>query len=66
MLCGGEPFVPSDPKLKGGYFMSPCVLGKSQHCHQCAFLCFFFVFFLVVLKCETGSSLLSQITARMI
>lgn len=29
MLCGGEPFVPSDPKLKGGYFMSPCVLGKS-------------------------------------
>lgn len=28
MLCGGEPFVPSDPKLKGGYFMSPCVLGK--------------------------------------
>lgn len=29
VLCGGEPFVPSDPKLKGGYFMSPCVLGKS-------------------------------------
>lgn len=28
VLCGGEPFVPSDPKLKGGYFMSPCVLGK--------------------------------------
>nr|XP_057929435.1 4-trimethylaminobutyraldehyde dehydrogenase A [Doryrhamphus excisus] len=26
VLCGGEMFVPSDPKLKGGYFMSPCVL----------------------------------------
>lgn len=30
MLCGGDPFVPSDPKLKGGYFMSPCVLGMSN------------------------------------
>lgn len=28
VLCGGEPYVPSDPKLKAGYFMSPCVLGK--------------------------------------
>uniref|UniRef100_A0A8C7XET4 Aldehyde dehydrogenase 9 family, member A1b n=1 Tax=Oryzias sinensis TaxID=183150 RepID=A0A8C7XET4_9TELE len=27
VLCGGEPFVPSDPKLRGGYYMSPCVLG---------------------------------------
>ncbi|XP_029931130.1 4-trimethylaminobutyraldehyde dehydrogenase B [Myripristis murdjan] len=27
VLCGGEPFVPSDPKLKGGYYMMPCVLG---------------------------------------
>lgn len=26
VLCGGEPFVPSDPKMKDGYFMSPCVL----------------------------------------
>ncbi|KAL4634989.1 aldehyde dehydrogenase family 9 member A1-A-like [Arapaima gigas] len=26
VLCGGEPYVPNDPKLKGGYFMSPCVL----------------------------------------
>lgn len=34
VLCGGEPFVPSDPKLKGGYFMSPCVLGKSQRPHH--------------------------------
>lgn len=34
VLCGGELFVPSDPKLKGGYFMSPCVLGKSQRPHH--------------------------------
>ncbi|KAI3369106.1 hypothetical protein L3Q82_026068 [Scortum barcoo] len=26
VLCGGDAFVPSDPKLKEGYFMSPCVL----------------------------------------
>ncbi|XP_029002476.1 4-trimethylaminobutyraldehyde dehydrogenase A isoform X1 [Betta splendens] len=26
VLCGGEPYVPSDPTLKGGYFMSPCIL----------------------------------------
>ncbi|XP_071059138.1 4-trimethylaminobutyraldehyde dehydrogenase-like [Pseudochaenichthys georgianus] len=30
VLCGGEPFVPSDPKLKGGYFMSPCVLDNCR------------------------------------
>lgn len=29
MLCGGEPFIPSDPKLRGGYYMTPCVLGKT-------------------------------------
>ncbi|XP_028986850.1 4-trimethylaminobutyraldehyde dehydrogenase B isoform X2 [Betta splendens] len=28
VLCGGEPFVPSDPKLRGGYYMTPCVLGE--------------------------------------
>ncbi|KAL3054672.1 hypothetical protein OYC64_017578 [Pagothenia borchgrevinki] len=28
VLCGGEPFVPSDPKLRGGYYMTPCVLGN--------------------------------------
>ncbi|XP_061588913.1 4-trimethylaminobutyraldehyde dehydrogenase B [Cololabis saira] len=27
VLCGGERFVPSDPKLRGGYYMTPCVLG---------------------------------------
>ncbi|XP_030630175.1 4-trimethylaminobutyraldehyde dehydrogenase B isoform X2 [Chanos chanos] len=26
VLCGGEPFVPADPKLREGYYMSPCVL----------------------------------------
>ncbi|XP_010785002.1 aldehyde dehydrogenase family 9 member A1-like [Notothenia coriiceps] len=30
VLCGGEPFVPSDPKLRGGYYMTPCVLGKTS------------------------------------
>lgn len=29
MLCGGEPFVPADPQLGGGYYMTPCVLGKT-------------------------------------
>ncbi|KAM6989971.1 4-trimethylaminobutyraldehyde dehydrogenase B [Tautogolabrus adspersus] len=28
VLCGGKPFVPSDPKLKDGYYMTPCVLGN--------------------------------------
>lgn len=28
VLCGGDPFVPADPKLRGGYYMTPCVLGK--------------------------------------
>ncbi|KAK7158803.1 hypothetical protein R3I94_005212 [Phoxinus phoxinus] len=26
VLCGGEPFIPTDPKLKDGYYMTPCVL----------------------------------------
>ncbi|XP_056911901.1 4-trimethylaminobutyraldehyde dehydrogenase B isoform X2 [Takifugu flavidus] len=26
VLCGGEPFVPADPQLRGGYYMTPCVL----------------------------------------
>ncbi|NP_958916.1 4-trimethylaminobutyraldehyde dehydrogenase B [Danio rerio] len=26
VLCGGEPFSPADPKLKDGYYMTPCVL----------------------------------------
>ncbi|XP_036971697.1 4-trimethylaminobutyraldehyde dehydrogenase A [Acanthopagrus latus] len=35
VLCGGEPFVPSDPKLKGGYYMSPCVLDKCRDDMTC-------------------------------
>ncbi|KAF7223159.1 transcript variant X3 [Nothobranchius furzeri] len=27
VLCGGERFVPADPTLRGGYYMTPCVLG---------------------------------------
>ncbi|XP_012672954.1 4-trimethylaminobutyraldehyde dehydrogenase B [Clupea harengus] len=26
ILCGGEPITPADPKLKNGYYMSPCVI----------------------------------------
>ncbi|XP_063057354.1 4-trimethylaminobutyraldehyde dehydrogenase A-like [Engraulis encrasicolus] len=35
VLCGGEPFTPSDPKLKGGYFMSPCVLDGCRDDMRC-------------------------------
>lgn len=35
VLCGGEPFVPSDPKLKGGYFMSPCILDNCRDDMTC-------------------------------
>lgn len=27
VLCGGDLYVPDDPKLKNGYYMRPCVLG---------------------------------------
>lgn len=27
VLCGGEPYVPDDPKLSSGFYMTPCVLG---------------------------------------
>ncbi|KAM9796078.1 4-trimethylaminobutyraldehyde dehydrogenase A [Syngnathus typhle] len=35
VLCGGEPLVPTDPKLKDGYFMSPCVLDKCRDDMTC-------------------------------
>lgn len=35
VLCGGEPLTPSDPKLKGGYFMSPCVLDDCRDDMTC-------------------------------
>uniref|UniRef100_G3PUR4 Aldehyde dehydrogenase 9 family, member A1b n=1 Tax=Gasterosteus aculeatus aculeatus TaxID=481459 RepID=G3PUR4_GASAC len=35
VLCGGEAFVPSDPKLRGGYYMTPCVLGGCTDTMTC-------------------------------
>ncbi|XP_053734427.1 4-trimethylaminobutyraldehyde dehydrogenase A [Synchiropus splendidus] len=35
VLCGGQPLVPSDPKLKDGYFMSPCVLDNCRDDMTC-------------------------------
>ncbi|KAJ8376282.1 hypothetical protein SKAU_G00068620 [Synaphobranchus kaupii] len=35
VLCGGEPFVPTDPKLHGGYFMTPCVLDNCNDGMTC-------------------------------
>uniref|UniRef100_A0A7N6B2I9 Aldehyde dehydrogenase domain-containing protein n=1 Tax=Anabas testudineus TaxID=64144 RepID=A0A7N6B2I9_ANATE len=35
VLCGGEPYVPSDPKLKGGYFMTPCILDNCRDDMTC-------------------------------
>uniref|UniRef100_A0A8C2XN94 Aldehyde dehydrogenase 9 family, member A1a, tandem duplicate 2 n=1 Tax=Cyclopterus lumpus TaxID=8103 RepID=A0A8C2XN94_CYCLU len=35
VLCGGEPIVPSDPNLKGGYFMAPCVLDNCRDDMTC-------------------------------
>lgn len=30
VLCGGDVFVPDDPKLQDGYFMKPCILGDCR------------------------------------
>ncbi|CAM4591064.1 unnamed protein product [Lepidochelys olivacea] len=35
VLCGGEPYVPDDPKLKNGYYMRPCVLGDCRDDMTC-------------------------------
>ncbi|NP_001119952.1 aldehyde dehydrogenase 9 family, member A1a, tandem duplicate 2 isoform X1 [Danio rerio] len=35
VLCGGEQFVPNDPKLKDGYFVSPCVLDNCRDDMTC-------------------------------
>uniref|UniRef100_A0ACB8F2N2 4-trimethylaminobutyraldehyde dehydrogenase n=1 Tax=Sphaerodactylus townsendi TaxID=933632 RepID=A0ACB8F2N2_9SAUR len=35
VLCGGEAFVPEDPKLKDGFYMSPCVLGNCEDNMTC-------------------------------
>jgi len=26
VMCGGERIIPSDPELRDGYFLSPCIL----------------------------------------
>lgn len=35
VLTGGEPHLPADPKLKAGYFMTPCVLGECKDDMTC-------------------------------
>uniref|UniRef100_A0A671KLB2 Aldehyde dehydrogenase family 9 member A1-A n=1 Tax=Sinocyclocheilus anshuiensis TaxID=1608454 RepID=A0A671KLB2_9TELE len=35
VLCGGEQFLPNDPKLKDGYFVSPCVLDNCRDDMTC-------------------------------
>nr|KAF6315750.1 aldehyde dehydrogenase 9 family member A1 [Pipistrellus kuhlii] len=35
VLCGGDPYVPEDPKLKNGFFMRPCVLGDCRDDMTC-------------------------------
>ncbi|KAF7705940.1 hypothetical protein HF521_019194 [Silurus meridionalis] len=35
VLCGGEPFTPADPKLKHGYYMTPCVLDNCTDYMTC-------------------------------
>nr|XP_033816287.1 4-trimethylaminobutyraldehyde dehydrogenase [Geotrypetes seraphini] len=35
VLCGGEPYIPDDPKLKGGFYMLPCVLGNCKDDMTC-------------------------------
>ncbi|XP_054836109.1 4-trimethylaminobutyraldehyde dehydrogenase-like [Eublepharis macularius] len=35
VLCGGEPYVPDDPKLSEGFYMSPCVLGNCEDNMTC-------------------------------
>ncbi|XP_051855060.1 4-trimethylaminobutyraldehyde dehydrogenase [Antechinus flavipes] len=35
VLCGGDLYVPEDPKLKDGYYMTPCVLGNCKDGMTC-------------------------------
>lgn len=35
VLTGGEPFTPEDSKLKGGYYISPCVLANCRDDMTC-------------------------------
>ncbi|XP_038614028.1 4-trimethylaminobutyraldehyde dehydrogenase [Tachyglossus aculeatus] len=35
VLCGGDLYIPEDPKLKDGYYMRPCVLGNCKDDMTC-------------------------------
>ncbi|XP_055965470.1 4-trimethylaminobutyraldehyde dehydrogenase [Sorex fumeus] len=35
VLCGGDPYVPEDPKLKDGFYMTPCVLAGCTDDMRC-------------------------------
>ncbi|XP_060630283.1 4-trimethylaminobutyraldehyde dehydrogenase [Anolis sagrei] len=35
VLCGGDPYVPEDPMLAGGFYMTPCVLGNCKDSMTC-------------------------------
>ncbi|XP_077175150.1 4-trimethylaminobutyraldehyde dehydrogenase-like isoform X2 [Paroedura picta] len=35
VLCGGEAYVPDDPKLSHGFYMSPCILGNCEDNMTC-------------------------------
>ncbi|NP_001389774.1 4-trimethylaminobutyraldehyde dehydrogenase isoform 4 [Mus musculus] len=35
VLCGGEVYVPEDPKLKHGYYMTPCILTNCRDDMTC-------------------------------
>ncbi|KAF4799819.1 4-trimethylaminobutyraldehyde dehydrogenase [Turdus rufiventris] len=35
VLCGGDLYVPDDPKLKNGFYMRPCVLGNCKDDMTC-------------------------------
>lgn len=39
VLCGGDLYVPDDPKLKNGYYMRPCVLGMILPARGTVVLC---------------------------
>ncbi|KAM5236789.1 4-trimethylaminobutyraldehyde dehydrogenase isoform 2-T2 [Ctenodactylus gundi] len=35
VLCGGDAYVPKDPKLKDGYYMTPCILTNCRDDMTC-------------------------------
>jgi len=47
VLCGGDLYVPEDPKLKNGFYMQPCVLGMILPIRGIVVLCVDVVEFLL-------------------